>query len=386
MQVSADPRKRAEVNRKNANQDRVVKLLGMASKYAVLLWAGVHTGRITVLWTALTACIVAANLVKLSHAVPPTLNAARLGIALAAWHAGDGLLSPRRVAAAEVVWKGCSLRALCCRRKRRRGWRFDAVMFGVGAEELLRCGVGEEGQAAAAASALATAASSLLAMHAHEQYVLGADLHTQRVTVALRPSATPHDQLRAGCHAYRLCEELRRQQEAVEEGDASYSRVKKLVQLVHSTMDTDDTAACLFLLQARGFHTHSALLTPGPWRLQLKGVNASSIWQVQGSNSTSQRCALVDAQHARRWMLAGNTSVPAWVVTGEHNQHRRRWLQALYAGTANWLRGVLLPAGYPGTVAPEYLRCVCCVMIAHPCPSWLVTPPSLLPPPQLSAV
>ena len=226
---SVDPAFRADVGAKESNQDRVLGLVLVVTRYALLLAIGTDFTRTWAAVVALSVAHAAFNALCVRVLVLRVLNRARLREVLRAWnHAAvnlfnrweDGFPSPQRIAdelgpgfmrvlGPEYVAK--HEHAILPERWWLGGGRpWGLGTIGVHVKDLVT------GDADAhfgnvrpcphgCAHGFATkedAARHLLALHANERYVVGADLRAQRLVVVLKEGATDRDQLQAALQAH----------------------------------------------------------------------------------------------------------------------------------------------------------------------------------------
>ena len=213
---SVDPAFRADVGAKESNQDRLLGLVLVATRYALLLAVGTDFARTWAAVVALSVLHVVFNVACVRVLVLRVLNRERLRDLLDAWEciekvrdwrfddatqSANHFPPPHRIANAlgpdELKWLGPDTVAQFERVVPRRGEPWSLGTIGVRADLLLT------GDAAHSAPGWGyeEAVEVLHEMHKNERYVLCADLRTRRLVVVLKEGATARDQLQAALQA-----------------------------------------------------------------------------------------------------------------------------------------------------------------------------------------
>ena len=353
MQKSADSRVRAEVSRRNSNQTRVVQLLCMGATYATLTWAGGDLSRVVPAWCALSMATVLVSAARLRLVVPPDLNHERLRCALAAFDAGNAA----SVTTVEIARQEQYLRAVV---RRPQPWSVAGVRVGVPLSELWVFP-----ERSHAADKVASAVQVLLRAHASEPFVVGAHVPSCRVTIALKAASTPATQLRATFVASRVAGELRRMGTPLSPAAVAACITRQLSATREPFRQFKEALA------RGGFNTRGALLRCGDWRLAASKLDNGSLTETRlAADGSEERRVCACAPASRGGADAGAVGeVCAFVpVTpaGPSSSHRggsgaalqyiSRAVVHIASRSRRTLAQLLLPTGYPHSVAPEYMH------------------------------
>eukprot|EP00592_Proboscia_alata_P021318 CAMPEP_0194418674 /NCGR_PEP_ID=MMETSP0176-20130528/17827_1 /TAXON_ID=216777 /ORGANISM="Proboscia alata, Strain PI-D3" /LENGTH=871 /DNA_ID=CAMNT_0039225275 /DNA_START=117 /DNA_END=2732 /DNA_ORIENTATION=- len=333
---TADPAKRAEVNSAISNQNKFLSLVNIAIKLAVVSFVenGIDTDHIWKLWLALCLAILPLDIYSIYVHQPTTLNWERFRIVLGAWEEirkGPSLadlsfqLSPATTATKERLLSGLFPEE----------WK---VELGVALDEALV--PLHDNQNADAAKGL----QLLLNAHREDGYILGTCMKSRRLRVVLKEGKGDEAQLVACLHAHK---------------------VAQILQNTTSSSEETLSGVVSIILSAKEYVQHDwpklrHNLSKAGWRIDYN-VICSGEWRLMPYDQSSVDSTIHLRQ--RRPRGSGTYSHRSWLLFRCINGTTELQEKAIEIPTENVLessivaiKGAMLPIGYPGSVAEEYMQ------------------------------
>lgn len=405
MQRSKDSRTRAEVSRKNANQNFVLKLVCLGLRYSVLIWVNGSLELATLVFVPLTVLITVVRGMKIRGVIPTDLNHQRLRLALVA-HGRSEPVNAAAIAKAEPLLRSSFARA--------PRWDVTRLAVGVPLQDVLvmvkptfhsasgggvsgvsghDSGSGGYGGSRSGSGSdpsddgdiLRPPAVQLLQAQQHLPFVLGANVRACCVTLALKEGCQGSDLLRAGFLAHLIGQRLAHEQSQLSGSATRGLSAAVVVRTIRRVLVTKsrDAAAFVTAVQQAGLSTSAAMLCAGDWRLVPVAQPAASAshsprqtWtvvstapQTQGGVRARERMQSADGVKVLRvcsphqgitasgrvWThTTATTSTSTKTQATSTSEGGGASVGACGSVLRRVLASMLLPRGYPESVATEY--------------------------------
>ena len=338
----------ADVAQKERNQDRLLGLALMASRYALLLWIGLDFERAWLVTIVLSSSHLVLNTMAARVLVLRTFNLERLRLVMFDWDAHKTIPTPADAARRETILPRC-------RRGSASAHGFQDVKMGVATADLL---IAPAGQPPASTRQLHV----VFKTHENRAYVLGACLRTSTMRVVLKKGAHDIDQVAAAWHALRVGQVLRR----VAKEKTSPLLVEDIVCAIEAAEAVFEAewSEVSFLMESRGFRTSWALLAASSSRVDVQMLSnpemeglvrfkVTELEPVPAGGWSHRELEFGDTElcKSKRAKSTRQTLTP-------HGAREGTWEGP--KGKGGFLVGtfcsLVLPHGFPQTVAPEYLQ------------------------------
>lgn len=347
--------KMAQVDQQNTNQELVLKYLMIMVRLVLFVQLVEHfrlpRWQLWAIYWSLSALQVTISLRLVAIAAMPTFNTERLKIVCDATAAATAAAyvatvpTPSQVSHVET-W---------IPRHGSEDWQ--DVVIGVSGEEVIKgiasmhSNSSSPGDATCLDSQCKISLGKLLDLHASDKYVIAGCFARRCVLVMLKESATPNDQIRAWWHGHRACRSLRIASSTFRTTPAPNNLSQEFLVAASESRPSDaEWRVFLDALVRKGWWCDQVLLpAASEWRLAAESANGSDnttdVSQLTQVRRTSDGAFICDPLMACNCNRASDDN-----VSDGNTKH------IVVASRFCWLYSLLVPVGYPGTVAPEYMQ------------------------------